>query len=60
MTMQSLIQFLWMDDAATAVEYAVMLSLILTAVIASIAVLGGENGALWGKNSTELQSALAP
>lgn len=58
--MHSLLQFLVLDEAATAVEYAVMLALILTAIIASVAVLGGENGALWGKNSSELDAAFNP
>ena len=38
--MNWLIRFLKEDDAATAVEYAVMLSLILMAVFATVAALG--------------------
>ncbi len=36
------------DHAATSVEYAVMLALILVVVIAGIAALGGESHSLWG------------
>lgn len=39
--MKSLIRFFTDDSAATAVEYAVMLSLILMAVFATVAALGG-------------------
>ena len=38
--MKWLIRFLTEDSAATAVEYAVMLSLILMAVFATVAALG--------------------
>lgn len=44
------------DEAATAVEYAVMLALILLAVIGSVAALGSQNGGLWGNNSTAMQA----
>ncbi|MCS7306628.1 MAG: Flp family type IVb pilin [Thermoguttaceae bacterium] len=36
------------DEAATSVEYAVLLALILVVVIAGIATLGGEAQSLWG------------
>ncbi|HOM17925.1 MAG TPA: Flp family type IVb pilin [Thermoguttaceae bacterium] len=36
------------EQAATSVEYAVMLALILMVVIAGIAALGGESHTLWG------------
>ncbi|MCE5269417.1 MAG: hypothetical protein LLG00_16190 [Planctomycetaceae bacterium] len=35
------------DEAATAVEYAVMLMLILLAALASIALVGNKTAALW-------------
>jgi pilus assembly protein Flp/PilA len=38
--MKRLTRFLNEDDAATAVEYAVMLSLILMAVFATVAAVG--------------------
>jgi Flp pilus assembly pilin Flp len=36
------------EEAATSVEYAVLLALILLVVIAGIATLGGEAQSLWG------------
>jgi|GEM_PF-2172838 len=36
------------EAAATSVEYAVLLALILVVVIAGIATLGGEAQTLWG------------
>lgn len=36
------------EQAATSVEYAVVLGLILMVVIVGIAALGGEAGSLWG------------
>ena len=44
------------EEAATAVEYAVMLTLILMAVFASVAVLGTETSTLWSTIDTETQS----
>jgi Flp pilus assembly pilin Flp len=35
------------DEAATAVEYAVLLALILMAVIGAIGTFGAETGGLW-------------
>ncbi len=46
------------DDAATSVEYAIMLMLIIGAAIAAIQVLGGESGALWGTNDTEIENSI--
>ena len=42
------------DEAATAVEYSVMLALILMGVIAAIGVVGAETGGLWGGINTDL------
>lgn len=36
------------DEAATAVEYAVLLALILMGVIGVIGVFGSQQGGLWG------------
>ena len=36
------------DDAATAVEYAVMLALILMTVLATIGTVGAQTGGMWG------------
>jgi len=40
-------EFLGRQDGATAVEYAVMLSLVIVACIATITLFGGNMGALW-------------
>ncbi|MDA0660211.1 MAG: Flp family type IVb pilin [Planctomycetota bacterium] len=50
-------KFLSEDDAATAVEYAVMLGLILLAIIGTIGALGSTTGGLWGTMDSDLQGA---
>ena len=40
-------EFLRCDDGPTAVEYAVMLSLVIVACIATVTTFGGNMGALW-------------
>lgn len=52
-----LICFLIDDSATTAVEYAVMLALILMAVIAAIGAFGVQSGGMWGHIDSELVSA---
>jgi pilus assembly protein Flp/PilA len=47
-------RFLLDSEAATAVEYAVMLALILIAVISSIGAVGGQAGGFWGGIQTSL------
>jgi pilus assembly protein Flp/PilA len=44
------------DSAATAVEYAVMLALILGVIFASIAILGQDTKQVWQQNNTSLNS----
>jgi pilus assembly protein Flp/PilA len=51
-------RFILDTDAATAVEYAVMLALILAAVIAGITSVGGGNANLWQNNSDEITNAM--
>lgn len=45
------------EDGATAVEYAVMLSLILIVAISAISAFGGSTGGLWGGIDTDLTSS---
>lgn len=45
------------DDGATAVEYAVMLGLILLVCLSSIAVLGSNTAATWQNNSDSISTA---
>jgi pilus assembly protein Flp/PilA len=44
------------EEGTTAVEYAVMLAMILMAMIGTISLIGGETGALWGRSLEELRS----
>ncbi|HVX12605.1 MAG TPA: Flp family type IVb pilin [Pirellulales bacterium] len=50
-------RFLRDSEAATSVEYAVMLALILIAVISAVSAVGGEAGGFWGGIQTSLNSA---
>lgn len=50
-------RFLTGSEATTAVEYAVMLGLILVAVIAAISAVGGDTGGFWGGIKTNLDSS---
>jgi Flp pilus assembly pilin Flp len=52
--MKSLIRFFSDDSAATAVEYAVMLSLILMAVFATVAALGTNLSAKYTNIETQI------
>ena len=45
---------LWDETCSTAVEYAVMLALILMSVIAAVAALGNTSGGMWGGIDSEL------
>jgi len=45
------------DQAATAVEYAVMLGLILIVAISAIATVGQQSGGLWGGIGNDLVGA---
>lgn len=55
--MAAFIRFLRADDAATAVEYAVMLALVLVAIISAIGAVGSQAGGWWGGIQTNLNSA---
>jgi pilus assembly protein Flp/PilA len=45
------------EDGPTAVEYAVLLALILVSIISVIGALGSQTGGMWGKNQDELINA---
>ena len=55
--MSKLFKFLCDDGGATAVEYAVMLALILLVAIGSISTLGSQSGGMWGGIDGDLTSA---
>jgi len=50
------LRFIREEEAATAVEYAVMLALILIAVISAIGSVGAQTGGLWGTIEGDLNS----
>ena len=49
-------QFLTSDDGTTAVEYAVVLAMIIMACIIGITAFGGSAGNKWGKVEGELNA----
>jgi len=55
--MQHILKFLCDEQAATAVEYAVMLALILMVIIGSIVTVGQGTGGMWSGNLSAMQSA---
>jgi pilus assembly protein Flp/PilA len=55
--MKKLLRFLSEEEAATAVEYAVMLAMIIMACIGAIATVGQQTARLWADNSSGLSSA---
>lgn len=55
--MTTLLRLLRDEDAATAVEYAVMLALILLVAIGSISALGTQSGGMWGGIDNDLTAA---
>ena len=52
--MQTLLRFLREEQAATAVEYAVMLALVLLAVFGAIGAVGAQSGGMWGGIESDL------
>ena len=51
---QKIKRFLKGDDGATAVEYSVLLALILMGVIGAIGTVGAQTGGLWGDIDADL------
>lgn len=45
------------EEAATAVEYAVMLGLVLLAVVGAVSMVGAQSGGLWSSIDGDLESA---
>ena len=56
--MKALQRFFSDTEAATAVEYAVMLALILAVIIVGIQSVGGNNANMWQNNSDEIANYL--
>jgi pilus assembly protein Flp/PilA len=55
----SIQRFLQEEDGPTAVEYAVILALILMAIIAGVGTVGGGTANLWENNSNEISNAIS-
>lgn len=54
--MRYLFRLLREQEAATAVEYAVMLSLILAVALVTISALGSQSGGMWGTIEGDLRN----
>ena len=46
------------DQAATAVEYAVLLALILVAIISAINAVGSSTSGLWAHDASKIDTAV--
>lgn len=57
--MSSFIQLLRDDDGATAVEYAVMLALIMLACIGSFMLMSNETASSFSTSADRIQGAMA-
>ena len=55
--MKRVLRLLREERAATAVEYAVMLALLLMVIIGSIVTVGQGTGGLWSSNGSAMQAA---
>ena len=54
--MRSFMRFLHDEEGTTAVEYSVMLAMILMGAIAAIGALGSQSGGMWGGIQGNLSS----
>jgi pilus assembly protein Flp/PilA len=50
------VNFFKHEDAATAVEYAVMLALILLVVLSAVALVGSNTSQTWNNNNNSLKA----
>lgn len=58
--MRLITRLLCEEEAATAVEYAVMLALILMAALGAVTTVGSETADLWGGNDAKLLQIVWP
>ena len=54
---KKIVSLLKKEDGPTAVEYAVMLAMILLVCIGTVATFGSQTGGLWGNSTTKMTSA---
>ena len=45
------------EDGPTAVEYAVLLALIIVAIMTGIGAVGSQTGGMWSNNQSQLTNA---
>ena len=57
--MRKLLRLIRDTDGATAVEYAVLLGLILLVVLASVTAVGTQNRDVWVGNQQSIDSAMS-
>jgi len=55
--MRLITRLLYEDEAATAVEYAVMLAMILLVLLGAIGAVGAQSGGMWSGIEGDLRSA---
>jgi pilus assembly protein Flp/PilA len=55
--MRLITRLLYEDEAATAVEYAVMLAMILLVVLGAIGAVGAQSGGMWNGIEGNLRAA---
>ena len=55
--MRFLVKLFRDDEAATAVEYSVMLALILMSVIGAVGMVGSQSGGMWSNIIAKLRDA---
>ena len=55
--MKLLFRLLREEEAATAVEYAVMLALIIMSIMGAISTVGNESGGMWGGIEANIRAA---
>jgi pilus assembly protein Flp/PilA len=58
MVLTRFVNFLRDENGPTAVEYAVMLALVLMAVISSITAVGNSTSGMWSTNQTQITTAV--
>jgi pilus assembly protein Flp/PilA len=56
---KQLLRFFREEEAVTAVEYAVLLALILVAVIVAIDAVGSTSSGIWADDSEKITTAIA-
>ncbi len=58
--MNRFLRFIRDEEGTAAVEYAVMLAMILLSVIGAITSVGTSNGGMWGNVGTKLTAVFSP